>query len=112
MALGSPVVVVLVVLALFMLDRSEGCHSQLDCGSNECCVTNNQPIGKRLLLIVRGHCQPLGKEGTHCYTRYGSASTPPPDVVTSCPCAGHLTCKGSGLYEVPLGETGVCTHHV
>ncbi|XP_033748835.1 uncharacterized protein LOC117333589 isoform X2 [Pecten maximus] len=91
---------------------SEGCHSHLDCRANECCVTNNQPIGKRMLLIVTGHCQALGKEGSHCLTRYGSASTPPSGVVTSCPCDGHLTCKGSGVFEVPLGESGVCTHHL
>ncbi|XP_021374480.1 prokineticin-1-like [Mizuhopecten yessoensis] len=110
MAFQSVGIIVAVAAAVLMFDVSEGCNSHLDCQANECCVTNNQLIGKRMLLIVQGHCQPLGKEGSHCLTRYGSVSSPPTGVVHSCPCGAHLTCKGSGLIEVPFGETGICTH--
>ncbi|XP_033748839.1 U3-aranetoxin-Ce1a-like [Pecten maximus] len=103
---------VLVFLVLFSFGSSEGCYSQQDCGSNECCVSNNPPRGRRMSLLEAGHCQAMGQQGARCLVRYGGGlTTPPSDIVYACPCGAGLMCKGSGYFEVPLGESGVCTHH-
>ncbi|XP_021374493.1 U3-aranetoxin-Ce1a-like [Mizuhopecten yessoensis] len=102
----------LLAVIVVLFDSTEGCYSQQDCGSNECCVSNDQPRGKRMSLVLAGHCQAMGQPGSRCLMRYGGGKTTPPlDMVYACPCGPGLMCKGSGLIEVPLGETGVCTHH-
>lgn len=39
-----------------------------------------------------------------CLVKMGSGK--PDDVVFSCPCLSNLTCHGTGVYDVPLGEMG------
>ncbi|XP_069134976.1 uncharacterized protein [Argopecten irradians] len=102
--------VVLVLLSL-SLSTCQACNTQQDCGSDECCVTNNPPRGKRMSMSA-GHCQTLGHQGSGCLVRYGGGVVNPPnELVYACPCGAGLMCKGIGISEVPLGEMGTCTHH-
>ena len=39
-----------------------------------------------------------------CFAKMTSGK--PGSMVYRCPCTAGLTCHGSGLYEVPLGEKG------
>ncbi|XP_033748837.1 astakine-like isoform X3 [Pecten maximus] len=96
------------VTVVFMFVSAEDCTSASDCGHGECCVANNQPIGKRGLMAA-GTCRPLGQDGSSCYARY--IHTPPTGMEYACPCGPGLVCKGSGTIVVPIGESGTCGHH-
>merc|ERR1711894_86323 len=85
------------------------CSSQTQCHSNECCVTNNPPRGKRWLSpIAAGHCVAMGTQGSDCMVNSNNYLKPPSGVVYTCPCEQNLHCKGNGMIEVPLGEHGTC----
>ncbi|CAL1536788.1 unnamed protein product, partial [Lymnaea stagnalis] len=84
-------------------DVSGSCSSGKDCSADECCVSAIQPIGrKKRLAIGRGACQKLGETGDSCLVSVTTAA----DMNWECPCVSGLTCKGQGLFEVPLGERG------
>ena len=42
------------------------CNTGSDCNSDECCVSNNPPRGKRFLETHShlGHCVPMGTDGS------------------------------------------------
>lgn len=89
---------------------NKGCNSATECLDNECCISINQPLGRRQLHgHYSGHCVPMGMDGDGCLVRTGNATTRPLDVVLSCPCTPGLYCHGDHLYVVPLGEQGHCT---
>ncbi|XP_060555027.1 uncharacterized protein LOC132715930 isoform X2 [Ruditapes philippinarum] len=90
--------------------KKKHCSSCADCSPSECCV-NIRIIGKRsadrMKRQEQGQCEPMGKQGSGCLVR--NASGRPHDVVQhSCPCRKGLTCVGSGVNEIPVGEVGVC----
>ncbi|KAK0068707.1 venom protein 164 [Biomphalaria pfeifferi] len=88
-------------------EASGACQSTKDCAADECCVSNIQPIGKKKRAAISfggGTCQKLGKSGESCMVRVTAVT----DMNLSCPCTTGLTCKGTGMFVVPLGETGVC----
>ncbi|XP_055862223.1 uncharacterized protein LOC106061497 isoform X2 [Biomphalaria glabrata] len=88
-------------------EASGACQSTKDCAADECCVSNIQPIGKKKRAAISfggGTCQKLGKSGESCMVRVTAVT----DMNLSCPCTTGLTCKGTGMFVVPLGETGAC----
>ncbi|KAK6184485.1 hypothetical protein SNE40_006953 [Patella caerulea] len=84
-------------------DASRPCSSGKECGDDECCTSRIRPLGKRL---VAGVCQKLGTAEKGCLVKMGS--TRPDNMVFQCPCATGFTCKGSHVFDMPLGEMGVC----
>ncbi|BFZ18737.1 hypothetical protein BsWGS_21775 [Bradybaena similaris] len=83
--------------------RADKCSSVGDCAPDECCASLSQPVGRRKRGI--GECRKLLQTGDSCLV----AMTTTQDVNFECPCQIGLTCKGTGLYEIPLGERGICT---
>ncbi|CAH1791015.1 unnamed protein product [Owenia fusiformis] len=90
------------------------CKNSRQCGKRACCVADNQPIGKRDLTSVLlkpepygGHCERLGELGDACLM---ATFDPSQGMYWKCPCRSGLTCIGSGMIEVPLGEIGKCSY--
>ncbi|XP_052796498.1 uncharacterized protein LOC128228954 [Mya arenaria] len=79
------------------------CATGADCSDTECCVSDMRPIGKR---AAHGHCRNMGTSGSGCLVRYPSGK--PMDAVFQCPCIASLTCHGTGMHDIPLGEIGKC----
>lgn len=46
----------------FVIKETRKCNVATDCHDNECCVSNDRPIGKRQ-TTYHGHCVPLGAVG-------------------------------------------------
>ncbi|CAL1536787.1 unnamed protein product [Lymnaea stagnalis] len=85
----------------------DSCSSGKDCAADECCVSTMRPLGRKKRLAVgggRGACQKLGKAGDSCLVSVTTAE----DTNWDCPCVSGLTCKGQGMFEIPLGERGQC----
>ncbi|XP_045205524.2 uncharacterized protein LOC123557854 [Mercenaria mercenaria] len=85
---------------------NQPCSSGADCADSECCLSNMRPIGKRSLQTAHGHCSSMATGGSGCLVKMGSGK--PSGTVYSCPCLSGLTCHGTGMYDVPLGEMGRC----
>ncbi|XP_052266840.1 uncharacterized protein LOC127868804 isoform X2 [Dreissena polymorpha] len=90
-------------------DGPKPCNSVNDCKLDECCISNDRPIGKRLSDSVDAHgtCGPMGVMNATCYVRYPSGR-PTQIVYVACPCEKDLVCHGIGVIDVPLGEVGQC----
>ncbi|KAL4228086.1 hypothetical protein ACF0H5_013521 [Mactra antiquata] len=92
------------------------CDNNSHCGADECCVSFNQPRGKRvvvdtldphLMQLVHGSCQKLGTDGSKCFVN--NIFTGTQGLEYDCPCSTGYTCEGSGMVEVPKGESGTCS---
>ncbi|XP_025092661.1 venom protein 164-like [Pomacea canaliculata] len=84
------------------------CSTSGDCPADYCCVSLARPIGKKRQVLVRegGTCQPLGQKAEGCLVRTGAYSDT--QMYFSCPCVSGLKCRGNGMFDIPLGETGTC----
>lgn len=82
---------------------NQSCSSGDDCADSECCVSNDRPIGEQSL---HGHCSSMGNVGSECLVEMDSGK--PNDTVLSCPCLSELTCNGTGMNDMSLGEMGKC----
>ncbi|XP_013388924.1 uncharacterized protein LOC106157733 [Lingula anatina] len=89
-------------------DGSKGCLSASYCESDECCLSQFQLKGKRQLILpsMWGTCTKMGVENSPCFVS-GSKERGHYHVMR-CPCGTGYACKGTGVFEVPMGETGVC----
>ncbi|KAK3607258.1 hypothetical protein CHS0354_002232 [Potamilus streckersoni] len=87
--------------------RRQTCRFGSDCSADECCVSDDRPIGRRSHReLIGAHCQKMGIDGSSCYVRYGSGK-PNGTVYVDCPCTFGLTCVGNEIYDIPLGEMGL-----
>ncbi|XP_052282582.1 uncharacterized protein LOC127879642 [Dreissena polymorpha] len=92
------------------------CSTSAQCAADECCVSFYQPDGRRRTVVehletrhmrfVDGSCHKNGTSGSKCFVHELSTGTS--GLFYDCPCTSGYKCQGSGMVEVPLGETGTC----
>ncbi|XP_052075249.1 uncharacterized protein LOC127712690 [Mytilus californianus] len=106
---------VVCVVALLIIHTAEcqnvgsPCNDFSDCGYRSfCCVSKTRPRGrKRRSTDAIGTCQNIGTKGAACLVN--NQEKPWNSIFfVSCPCQTPLTCIGSGVIDIPLGETGTC----
>ncbi|KAH9515051.1 hypothetical protein Btru_019023 [Bulinus truncatus] len=87
-----------VVLIVCECKKVKRCSSSTECVPGECCVAK----GKKQ---TRRHCTAVGVAGETCFVNVTSVN----DVNFVCPCMDGLTCIGTGVIEIPLGQRGNCS---
>ncbi|XP_059167316.1 uncharacterized protein LOC131949426 [Physella acuta] len=88
--------------------QSQSCSTSADCETSSCCLSPIIRDGRRQ---VGGSCVARGSDGGSCYVR-NDQLLKDHDVtlyLDLCPCQPDLACVGTGMYEVPQGEQGICT---
>ncbi|XP_078338028.1 toxin MIT1-like [Crassostrea virginica] len=90
-------ILVLVVVTLeFYRIQGQCCDDDSDCPRLSCCV---RPVrGRRSPGCGSGTCTPFGSSQEKCHVGHR----------VTCPCLPGLTCVGTGDFEFPQGEIGVC----
>ncbi|CAH1800932.1 unnamed protein product, partial [Owenia fusiformis] len=99
------------ILVVLVAVSAKDCDVGTDCGdvAGLCCVSRQRPRGKRSAdETSTGTCQPMGVEGADCLVRNNDEDYKSTAVYVNCPCAEGMTCKGIGVFDMPLGEQGKC----
>ncbi|XP_052278252.1 uncharacterized protein LOC127876820 isoform X2 [Dreissena polymorpha] len=91
------------------------CDTSAHCAADECCVSFNQPRGRRtvvdhldpnLMRFVHGSCQKKGTSGSRCYVQ--NLDTGFVGLYYDPVCADGYVCDGEGQFNFDKGEMGTC----
>uniref|UniRef100_A0A8W8KG71 Prokineticin domain-containing protein n=1 Tax=Magallana gigas TaxID=29159 RepID=A0A8W8KG71_MAGGI len=91
--------VLLFVVLEFDCIQGQCCDSDNDCPQYNCCVHSVR--GRRAIGCGSGTCTRFGAPGEKCHVGHH----------VTCPCLSGLTCVGTGEFEFPQGEIGVCQRY-
>ena len=93
------------------VSAKNGCNKGSECTPGHCCISINQPRGKRGISSAKkmGYCSKLPKLNQNClYNENSNEINYMNGMVYQCPCVDGFKCVSTGLRIIPIGYAGKC----